>query len=48
MIWKSIKELKERIENVDLQRFTLPYKTAAPEPMKGQVRDGQPLDVGPV
>lgn len=32
VIWKSIKELKEWIENVDLQRFMLPYKTGALQP----------------
>lgn len=34
VIWKSIKELKEWIENVDLQRFMLPYKTGALQPKK--------------
>lgn len=46
VIWKSIKELKEWTENVDLQRFMLPYKSTASLPMKGQVCDDQLLDVG--
>lgn len=45
VIWKSIKELKEWIENVDLQRFMLPYKTRALQPKKGQDGDKRLLDV---
>lgn len=34
VIWKTIKELKDWIENVALQRFALPHKTAALYPKK--------------
>lgn len=46
VIWKSIKELKEWIENVDLQRFMLPHKTGALQPKKGNDGDKRLLDDG--
>lgn len=45
--WKRIKELKEWIEKVDLQKFILPHKTVASRAVKGHVHDDQLVDDGP-
>lgn len=45
--WKRIKELKEWIENVDLEKFILPHKTVASRAVKGHVHDDQLVDDDP-